>query len=368
MQIDKRNAGLDVLRAAAILGVVLSHNMTVNFLGRDIMLWLGVGVDLFFVLSGFLIGRIYFRSIQGGSFSFWEFWRSRWWRTLPPYFAAVVVYLVARKVAPYPGLAWYYIFFLQNYLGITAGPGSGGFAPSWSLCVEEHFYLLLPLLVLVVALLFGRRRLRYVLPIAILAPMVLRAITLALIRPLPLQWNWFSHLHCEGLITGVYLAYLFVEDRAGFDRVKILAKWLLPVAPITLIVVTFWDLNLMFARIFLFTIFAVGFGAWVRYLYDLKWDPVSMPGRLAKASAHGIALCSYSVYLTHTTVDPIIRTHLVQSLHRGVVKSFIVLWCTFLLGIIFYFVVERPTIISRNRYLKGKRRPFVDARPAVEVS
>jgi peptidoglycan/LPS O-acetylase OafA/YrhL len=93
-----------------------------------------------------------------------------------------------------------------------------------------------------------------------------------------------------------------------------------------------------------------------------------MPGRLAKASAHGIALCSYSVYLTHTTVDPIIRTHLVQSLHRGVVKSFIVLWCTFLLGIIFYFVVERPTIISRNRYLKGKRRPFVDARPAVEVS
>src|SRR5271170_481437 len=182
MQNSKRNIGLDILRASAIVGVLLAHGLVLPVKGRDVVAPLGSGVELFFVLSGFLIGRIYFRSSQGESFSFWNFWRSRWWRTLPPYYATILLYVLMRLAAPAPGLHWYYALFLQNYLGVT------GFGPSWSLCVEEHFYLLLPIIGVAVDRLLGRRSWRYLLPAAITVPLVLRLLTLLLIKPLPDQW------------------------------------------------------------------------------------------------------------------------------------------------------------------------------------
>ena len=373
MEVNRRNIGLDILRAAAILGVFLCHGLVVRLHGRDLMSGLGTGVELFFVLSGFLIGRIYFRSTATGSFSFWDFWRSRWWRTLPPYLAAILFYLAVHNSIHYPPLAWYYAFFLQNYLGITgftfAGAGFDGFGPSWSLCVEEHFYLALPILGLAVESLFGRRSFRYLLPAAIFVPGVLRALSLLFIKPLGFQWGWYSHLHCEGLVAGVFLAYLFVEERATFDRAGSLAKWLLPIVPAMLVLVTFWDLNPWFANTSQFTIYAVGYAAWVRYLYDLKWDPAGVLGRTSKLAAHGVAICSYSVYLTHTTVDRLIRNPLdAHGVQRGIAKSLFVLSATFLAGVIFYFLVERPTILSRDRFLKRRPRPIVEGPTAVEVS
>ena len=82
----------------------------------------------------------------------------------------------------------------------------------------------------------------------------------------------------------------------------------------------------------------------------------------------GVALCSYSVYLTHTTFDPVIRNNLLGAWHRSAAKSLVVLSATFLLGVVFYFLVERPTIISRDRYLKGRTREKVDVRQPVSVS
>jgi peptidoglycan/LPS O-acetylase OafA/YrhL len=354
----ERNIGLDSLRAIAIIGVFLCHGLTLNLAGRDLLFALGSGVELFFVLSGFLIGRIYFRSTQSGSFSFWEFWRSRWWRTLPPYFAAILVYLAVGKVISAPGLRWYYVCFLQNYIGIS------GFGPSWSLCVEEHFYLVLPLIGMLIDRLAGRSKLKFILPIAIFIPLALRTAMLA--RPLPPQWYWFSHLHCDGLITGVYLAYLYVEDRLSFGRIRILAKWLIPVSPITMVIMTLWNPRPM--ALLLNTLYAVGYGAWVRYFYDLEWSPVFAAGRLARKGVQGIALCSYSVYLTHTTFDPAIRGHVLAGMHRGVGKSFLALSSTFLLGVGFYFLVERPTILTRDIYLKGRKSSVVDPGRAVLLS
>src|SRR3954452_6127505 len=84
----KRVYGLDILRAMAILLVVFGHSAV--YFGYDAYHWprLGDGVSLFFVLSGYLIGRILFKTIEKG-FDFKDlvgFWFRRWMRTLPVYF------------------------------------------------------------------------------------------------------------------------------------------------------------------------------------------------------------------------------------------------------------------------------------------
>ena len=368
MDVSKRNIGLDGLRAAAILAVVLSHELRLSVAGVDLLSMFGSGVELFFVLSGFLIGRIYFRSSDGGSFSFWNFWRSRWWRTLPPYFAAILVYLAVRLAYPFPPLRWYYALFLQNYLGITQNPiGLSGFGPSWSLCVEEHFYLLLPIIGTFIDRFWGRRAFRYLLPIAFFVPTILRFGMIAVDRNLPAQWFWFSHLHCEGLIAGVWLAYLFVDDRAAFERLKTPAKWLLPVCPM-LLLIPLWSPRPLAIDMLLNTLFALGYAGWLRYLYDMTWDPKTSWARMAKSAVVGTALCSYSVYLTHATVGPLIRNRFLGDWHRSAAKSLLVLSLTFLIGVIFYFLVERPTIISRDRYLKGNGKKEAKLHEPVAVS
>jgi peptidoglycan/LPS O-acetylase OafA/YrhL len=274
----------------------------------------------------------------------------------------MLVYLGVGLFISSPGLPWYYCFFLQNYLGVT------GFGPSWSLCVEEHFYLLLPILGFSVDRVFGRRSLRFLLPAAFFAPTVMRILTLVMVRPLPPQWYWYSHLHCEGLIAGVYLAYLYVENPAAFERLRSLAKWLLPVIPVTMALITFWVPRPLIADMFVNTLYAIGYGAWLVWLYGFEWVPTSASGRLLRRGVQGVALCSYSVYLTHTTFDPAIRHHVLGTMNRGPLKSVIVLSSTFLFGIIFYFLVERPTIVSRDYFLQHRNVARIESQPVVELS
>jgi peptidoglycan/LPS O-acetylase OafA/YrhL len=363
MSAGRRNFGLDMLRAAAILGVFVDHELHVIIAGKDFGTNLGCGVELFFVLSGFLIGGICFRSFQRQDFSFWNFWRSRWWRTLPPYLAAVLFYMVIRQFhTSFPPLPLYYWFFLQNYLGLI------GFGPTWSLCVEEHFYLSLPVVVFMVARFAGLRALRYLLPVLFFVPLVLRLGTYWIHGGQTKMWAWNTHLHFEGLIAGVWLSYLLVFDRPAFDGLKRPFRWLLPL-PIGMILFLTYFSNvpspaaIFFIDIFRWTVFALGFAACLRLSYDLSWEPVSRAGKFVRWCVVGMALCSYSVYLTHDIVSPPLRMLINRvMLTRGVIRTLITLPAIWMLGVVFYLLVERPTIITRDRYLKRtKAHPVVQA-------
>ena len=86
--------GLDIMRATAILMVVFSHVLWIlpirkNLVSEVLSLSGLLGVEIFFVLSGFLIGRIIFNSFVNGKFTIKEvsyFWIRRWFRTLPNYY------------------------------------------------------------------------------------------------------------------------------------------------------------------------------------------------------------------------------------------------------------------------------------------
>jgi peptidoglycan/LPS O-acetylase OafA/YrhL len=340
-----RNFGLDLARALAISMVFLSHGVTA-------LDTLGVGVDLFFLLSGFLIGRIYLRSQadahdKPGTFTLWGFWSARWFRTLPPYLAALGLFALAQPHFQNNPVHPCYLLFLQNYLGMA------GFGPSWSLCVEEHFYLALPLLGFLALRFIGRKQLLWLLPVLALVPQVLR--TAAVLGPgLPANWYWRTHFHCEGLILGVWLAYLFV-DRT--DIWSSLRKPAMPLALVPIAILIYQNLTpeqpLPF-RATVFLLYAIGYAAWLRLLYDLRWTPTSAPARLLKASIHGLALASYSIYLIHTLVFTDVRA-MIDAWPRGPVKSITILASALIASIVFYYAVERPTIQLRDRLLHQTR-------------
>ncbi|HLO73647.1 MAG TPA: acyltransferase [Flavobacterium sp.] len=152
---QNRIFGLDVFRATAILMVVSSHVLWIypksnNFIIKLLELFGFWGVELFFVLSGFLIGSILYQSYVSDSFtlqSVFLFLKRRWFRTLPNYYLVLIANIFIAFFIGYQleNMGLYFIF-MQNF--ISKSPFF--FPESWSLSVEEFAYLLLPF-----ALFFG---------------------------------------------------------------------------------------------------------------------------------------------------------------------------------------------------------------------
>ena len=137
-----RNWGLDVWRAVAILLVIRVHSLRLWETARPdwaFSPWLD-GVNLFFVLSGFLIGGQLLK--KGSTWSVLTFYKRRWYRTLPNYYLFFGIHVAYYFLLGVQDLIrWEPLFFLQN---LVSGK-SLFFGESWSLAVEEWFYLLLPL-------------------------------------------------------------------------------------------------------------------------------------------------------------------------------------------------------------------------------
>ncbi|AXP81947.1 Acyltransferase family protein [Mariniflexile rhizosphaerae] len=145
--------GLDVIRAAAIILVLLSHTTLLLFPDKEntlltIIRFFGtIGVDLFFVLSGFLIGGIILKQLtleKTALKDFVHFWIRRWFRTLPNYFLILIlniflVYVFYGEIVN--GISHYFIF-LQNF----SEEQPNFFTESWSLSIEEYAYIVGPCL------------------------------------------------------------------------------------------------------------------------------------------------------------------------------------------------------------------------------
>lgn len=146
---------LDGLRGLAVLLVILFHahrgteNTSVAGLFGALIRAVGwSGVDLFFVLSGFLITGILVRARDGGGAYFKPFYMRRLLRVFPLYYLALFLCLV---IAPLFGLhltshGWTYWVYMSNYGAIAYGSDLE-LNHLWSLSVEEHFYMVWPLLV-----------------------------------------------------------------------------------------------------------------------------------------------------------------------------------------------------------------------------
>lgn len=231
---------LDGLRALAIILVLLRHGIRaiapdsfnasygisapLNSLAFNG--WLGV--DLFFVLSGFLISRHLLNQCQHRPYEFKTFYLGRALRTLPLYYAALLLVFIGIspwvkvEEAPHALALLKYLMFLQDYLG------SAALVPLWSLAVEEKFYLLAPLIVAILAKLPAKLAASMVF-LAAGAPLMLRVSGVSEDYPAHYSaffWQYRApfHLCLDGMLLGMCAAWLVhYQLLRGFMKHK--SRW-----------------------------------------------------------------------------------------------------------------------------------------------
>jgi peptidoglycan/LPS O-acetylase OafA/YrhL len=296
---ENRVFGLDFLRATAILLVLVAHAsfMFLPLTHRLEAVWMlgHLGVELFFVLSGFLIGAILAKQAEAARFNVGKFWVRRWLRTLPNYylFLAINIVLARWTEGAWPQASAYAVF-LQNF----AWPQPVFFIESWSLAVEEIFYLIAPLLVLAFS---GRaaRRLDGVLlvALAIVAATAVRVVYVVVRDP-----NWdlalrmVSLVRMDAIAYGVLAMLLCRHPRSVSPRAASILAWcgaLGILLSMTLFLISPKD-NDLFARTGLFSLISASFAAFLPAASH--WRVSGMP-QAVESSIRAIARWSYALYL-----------------------------------------------------------------------
>jgi peptidoglycan/LPS O-acetylase OafA/YrhL len=225
---DARIASLDAFRVIAITCVMFAHG---SLLGIDafpplryVTIIFGViGVELFFVLSGFLIGR-QLLNVGEGTQSIKNFWARRWFRTLPNYYLFLLVNLALYTfIFKRPAGDLSLLVFSHNLFAPFA---DAFFAESWSLAVEEWFYLLAPLLVFLSAAVLAKQR-KYgalVAMLAIVAACTVARFWVAQITSASIDsaLRKIVLLRLDALAFGVILAWL---ERYQITALAKLARW-----------------------------------------------------------------------------------------------------------------------------------------------
>ncbi len=358
----KRHPGLDTLRAAAIAWVLLFH-ATTEGLGRPIPGVCEAGwmaVDLFFVLSGYLIGgQLFVALIERGTVPFRSFYTRRALRILPAYFLVVAVYVAFPMAREQPGLspAWQFLTFTENFL--IDYQHCRALSHAWSLCVEEHFYLLLPALV---AVTWPWRSVKLTLAMAagvFVAGLAYRWLAWshglaggAVLRASPYRFveviYYPTLARADGLLAGVALAAL------KYFRPKIWAEamaraWLLLGAAAVVLVLAIWvalPRTTFAAAVFGFPLLALGFAL----LVAAAASEQGLLGRWRIPGASFVATITFSLYLSHKMTWHLLHLYAPRLVPAGTVQAFFVYAIgAVAVGTALYFTVERSFLRMRER-------------------
>jgi peptidoglycan/LPS O-acetylase OafA/YrhL len=358
-----RFPGLDSLRVLAILGVVGRHYPHTGapawFAELTRFGW--TGVDLFFVLSGFLIGRQLLEPIATGERpQLLSFYLRRLLRILPSYWVVLAVYVlvpIAREEESM-GPLWRFLTFTQNI-----GFEGGAFSHAWSLCIEEQFYLVLPLLVLALAPRIHSRGVLLLVLGLVSAGVLLRSFSWwsYLATPpegVPLNkvyWKWVYYPtwnRMDGLLAGVVLALVHVFRPSVWDRWRRspLGSAILALVGLSLA----WPLcaanKTLIGCAVLFPLLSVGFAALI--VFAASDTGARSIGRLP--GARWLATITYCMYLTHNLVKSVVLDGMERlgkgAFHPATVLAFVA--CLLGASALLHLTIERPFLRLREHWAR----------------
>ena len=355
-----RLPGLDLLRAIAIVWVMLFHSFFVGGLGESFA-WLQdngwMGVDLFFVLSGYLIGVQWLKPLsEGRPPAFGRFYARRLMRTVPAYLAVLAIYFALPSAREAPGIQplWQFLTYTVNFL--IDYRQNQAFSHVWSLCVEEHFYLCFPLLAWWLARLGSARVFAAACLFLLAGGMALRGWLSLHMGDRPFveviyypTWN-----RLDGLLAGVVLAsvqtyrpalWAWLQAKAG---VLLFAGLAMTGAAIAM----FQDRVGLLATVAGYPLLSCG----LALVVAAAASPACILSR-PLPGAGWVALISYSLYLSHKLVFHAVQGWLaVHPQIHGVSAFAVYASCTLAGGALLHYTVEGPFLRLRDR-LQGRRRP-----------
>ena len=358
-----RLPGLDLLRATAVSWVLAYHLALFGLAPFDwpIIRFGWMGVDLFFVLSGFLIaGQLLRPWAHGSRPSFRRFFGRRLLRTIPAYWAVLVVYALVPAVRETPHLqpVWVFLSFAQNLL---LGDRPNAFSHAWSLSVEEQFYLALPLILVALAMRPSAAKAVSTAAAILLLGMALRAwLWLQYVAPTPLH----PHLHSiaymrliyyptysrlDGLLAGAAAAAVKSYRPDLWRRFTARPNMLLAggVLGVVLSAAFFRDqIAGLWPAVFGYPLLAGSLAAVV----SAGSEKGSIIGGRAVPGAGALAAGSYSVYLSHKMIFHAVGAEVlpIPSLLRPISPA-IALLLAAIAGAALYWAVERPFLKLRAR-------------------
>lgn len=298
---------LDGLRGIAIL-MVMIHRFwprTGVGLGADVAGAGWIGVDLFFVISGFLIAGILLDT-KGEPGYFRNFYARRVLRIFPLYYLFVIGVLVAfshnAEFREHAGSPVWYLAYLGNIPESLLGHDPPYFlAPVWSLAIEEQFYLTFPWIVRM----FSRRGLTIVLVAMMVIAPIIRFITMEMWPDHERVQYLFTLCRIDTIAIGCLLAVIIrtVDVDKWREHAKFIAVGLLP-SIVVLAIASRLDRRSDFDRVFGYTIVAIGCAAIVSLVILSRDQRSTFPLRMKWLTYLG-KLC-FGLYLLHRPADTIV--------------------------------------------------------------
>lgn len=359
--------GLDTLRSCAILLVIAYHFKafvsganTFGFLSQ--IGW--AGVDLFFVLSGYLIGNQIFASLIRQDFSLKVFHSRRFLRTLPNFYVVLALYFLFPSVmgGNTPPELWRFLSFTQN-LGLHTGTA---FSHAWSLCIEEQFYLILPALALAFLLTAKHCKKSMAYAWVLLIGLIVSGMLLR-------GWLWQNLVHndetfynyiyysslgrFDELLPGVALALIKNYHRPLWQRLlqwgnQFLAAGLVCVA---LMWYLFANFHYLEGQGYTYMMTTVGYSLMAisfALLAVAALSPKSLLYKVRIPGCYHLAAWSYAIYLVHKAIFFILKAPFKQAgidLESPLALSVMML-CSLLAGYLLYRLIESPFMHLRDKY------------------
>jgi len=347
---------VDMLRGIAILLVLFRHHQT----GGPLQVFGWMGVDLFFVLSGFLVsGLIFDEYRRTRTFLGTRFLIRRGFKIYPSFYVFILLSPVAMTLTGKKMSVLNYVaevFFIQNYF-------PGVWFHTWSLAVEEHFYFTLVIIASLLIVCKVRFNLRSMIIACIILSLFFLGFRMAswLERPGLFGTHFVAtHLRMDSLLGGVLLAALHRYRPEPFLQFFRNHRWLLVFCIVLLLLPTLLEpfgsfimITFGLSGVYLAGTLAVGLAVTATPLPDdhpvQRWwvRPVSWVGGI-----------SYNTYLWHLFVLMTVGLVTTQIGLRGTVAEFVIYaLLSIAVGFLATRIIERPFLHWRERWFPARSRP-----------
>jgi peptidoglycan/LPS O-acetylase OafA/YrhL len=340
-----------------------------------------VGLDLFFVLSGFLIGRILISNlVKRGELGFRDYFIRRWFRIFPPYYVVLTLallwyvqaemgpmmfFLRGYDIAAVRATAWANYLYVANYAIPVDHPNVISWA--WSLCVEEQFYLFFPLMLLGIFRARSASTRAWLIGLGLVIPLLGRLVAYLRDPGIVLLDGFYyqTHNRVDEIFVGVMIAYAFVVWNDGLRALcQRLSHgvWLIGVA----LILSVWVFGGLqergfFAVVLQFHLMALGAGF---LMLNGLFNDNAVTRFFAHPFWYPFARISYGTYLLHAYVlfwvvgayagfaDPTKLSVL------GFLGFFlVVMLATELLAVVSFLVIEQPMLDLAERLTRRERAP-----------